>query len=84
MSKSENIRLVGQNKINILARITNDLKNALLNKTYKILPKDEAGLCAALLLGDKSKINNDIENSLERRVCHICLLFQEHIYHIYY
>ena len=53
MSKSENIRLVGQNKINILARITNDLKNALLNKTYKILPKDEAGLCAALLLGDK-------------------------------
>lgn len=83
MSKSENIRLVGQNKINILARITNDLKNALLNKTYKILPKDEAGLCAALLLGDKSKINNDIENSFrEASLSHMLAISGAHISYI--
>ncbi len=83
MSKSENIKLVGQNKINILERITNDLKNALLNKTYKILPKDEAGLCAALLLGDKSKINNDIENSFrEASLSHMLAISGAHISYI--
>lgn len=83
MSKSENIKLVRRNKINILARITNDLKNALLNKIYKILPKDEAGLCAALLLGEKSKINNNIENSFrEASLSHMLAISGAHISYI--
>ena len=83
MSKSENIKLVRRNKVNILARITNDFKNALLNKIYKILPRDEAGLCATLLLGEKSKIDNDIENSFrEASLSHMLAISGAHISYI--
>ena len=83
MCKSENIKLVNQNKLNILARITNGLKNTLLNKIYKILPIDEAGLCAALLLGEKSKISEDIENTFrEASLSHMLAISGAHISYI--
>ena len=83
MSKSENIKLVERNKGNILARITNNFKNILLDKIYKILPRDEAGLCAALLLGEKNKINNDIENSFrEANLSHMLAISGAHISYI--
>lgn len=47
------------------------------------MPKDEAGLCAALLLGDKSKINNDIENSFrEANLSHMLAISGAHISYI--
>lgn len=81
--KSENIKLVSRNRVNILARIINNLKNTLLDKIYKIMSRDEAGLCAALLLGEKSKINNDIENSFrEASLSHMLAISGAHISYI--
>lgn len=83
MSKKENIKVVNNNKANILARITNNLKNTLLDKIYKILPKDEAGLCAALLLGDKSKIDDEIEDSFRQAsLSHMLAISGAHISYI--
>ncbi len=82
-SKIENVKLTGKNKINIVARLTNNFKNILLDKIYKILPKDEAGLCAALLLGEKSKINNEIEDSFRQAsLSHMLAISGAHISYI--
>ena len=83
MAKKENIKLIGKNKCNILANFINSSRNVLINKIYKILPKDEAGLCIGLLLGEKGGISNKIENSFRQAsLSHMLAISGAHISYI--
>ncbi len=82
-TKKENIKLLNKNKCNIFARCINSLKNILLEKIYKILPQEEAGMCICLLLGDKSGISDEVNNSFRQaNLSHILAISGAHISYI--
>lgn len=83
MAQKENIKVVGKNKGNMFYKIITNLRNILIEKTYKILPKNEGGLCIGLLLGEKSGISSNVENSFRQAsLSHMLAISGAHISYI--
>lgn len=60
-TKKEEIKILGRDNVNIFGKFINDFRSGLINRIYKILPEEEAGLCACLLLGEKAGISSETE-----------------------
>ncbi len=76
----ENITVGAKNKENIINTSIYKLSSILKENTEKILPKDEAGLLQGILLGDSSKISNEIkENFKDCNLSHMLAVSGAHL-----
>ncbi|MGN1270149.1 MAG: DNA internalization-related competence protein ComEC/Rec2 [Clostridia bacterium] len=80
---------INANKINITGKeisinsLIYELKENLIQKIYSILPLEEATLCIGLLLGEKSKISEDIQQSFRNSsLSHMLAISGAHISYI--
>lgn len=81
--EKEDIKIIKDKQGSNIARIINSFRNNLLEKVYKILPNKEAGICVALLLGEKSGISNELEQSFrEASLSHMLAISGAHITYI--
>lgn len=77
---SKDITVINNNKCNVFLAWINNFRNALLCKIEYFLPYDEAALCSALLLGDKSELSTQIENEFrEASLSHMLAISGAHI-----
>lgn len=76
----ENITVSAKNKENIINTSIYKISSILKENTEKILPKDEAGLLQGILLGDSSKISNEIkENFKDCNLSHMLAVSGAHL-----
>lgn len=77
------IRVCKNNNINLYNNSLHKLYNLIKQKIYLILPEDTADICVALILGDKSNIENSIiENFSESSLSHILAISGMHMSYI--
>ena len=83
IAKSNKIEVIGKNKVNIIYRFSINIKEKIKNKIYSNLPKNSAGLLAALVVGDKSNIEEEVINNFKaNNLSHILAISGMHISYI--
>lgn len=79
----EEFRVIRENKNNIVSTVVNNLRNYLIKNVNEILPEEETGLCIALLLGEKSMLTEDIQESFRNSsLSHMLAISGAHISYI--
>lgn len=82
-TETNHIRVCKNNNINLYNNSLHKLYNLIKQKIYLILPEDTADICVALILGDKSNIENSIiENFSESSLSHILAISGMHMSYI--
>ena len=77
------IKVIEENKAPLIKTIMHNLKNSLIAKITQILPKDTAGICIGLLLGDKTLISEEIQNNFKQSsLSHMLAISGAHISYI--
>ncbi len=77
------INLIKKKQGNFILRYIHNFKNNLTQKIAKILPKDSAGICIGLLLGDKTLISEDIQNNFKQSsLSHMLAISGAHVSYI--
>ena len=77
------IKVTEENKAPFIKSIIHNLKNSLIAKITQILPKDTAGICIGLLLGDKTLISEEIQNNFKQSsLSHMLAISGVHISYI--
>ena len=83
IAKSNKIEVIGKNKVNIIYRFSINIREKIKNKIYSNLPKNSAGLLAALVVGDKSNIEEEVINNFKaNNLSHILAISGMHISYI--
>ncbi len=81
--KSNNIEIIGKEQTNIIARTSNNVRNKIIETANKILPNYTQGLLVGILIGEKTKIpENIIENFSISSLSHILATSGTHISYI--
>ncbi len=65
-TSTTDIQILGKSNNNLVMKNIFKLKNNLIEKIRKILPEENAGACIGLLLGDKTYINEEIQESFKK------------------
>lgn len=78
--KQEDITIVEQNQANWISTAIFQLRNSILQKIDTILPQKTKGVCTALLLGDKTFLEKEIQNSFKQSsLSHMLAISGAHI-----
>ena len=81
--KSEEIEIIENNKINIIQKSGNIVRNKIIETSDKILPENTRGLLVGILIGDRTDISEDItENFSRSSLTHILAISGSHISYI--
>lgn len=59
--KTENINIISSDNTNIILNKIYKLRYTMKNQISKLLPKETAGLCLGMLIGDTSSINENLQ-----------------------
>ena len=79
----EEIKVIEKNKAPLIKTIIHNFKNNLITKITKILPKDTAGICIGLLLGDKTLISEEVQNNFKQSsLSHMLAISGAHVSYI--
>lgn len=80
---SKDVSVSKERKLNVYSLWINDLKKELNKKIYSFLSDDVANICVAILLGDKSNIDEEVINSFsDASLSHVLALSGMHINYI--
>ncbi len=79
----EEIKVIEKNKAPLTKTIIHNFKNNLITKVTKILPKETAGICIGLLLGDKTLISEEVQNNFKQSsLSHMLAISGAHVSYI--
>lgn len=79
----EEIKVIEKNKAPLTKTIIHNFKSNLITKVTKILPKDTAGICIGLLLGDKTLISEEVQNNFKQSsLSHMLAISGAHVSYI--
>jgi len=80
---NEDIELCDKNKADFISLKMNNLANKIKENTYKLFEKEEANLLIGILIGDTSKIDEELENDFRNSsLLHILAVSGTHINYI--
>ncbi len=54
------IKVIEDNKLNLILILSNKIRNYIINKSNNLLPKETSSLLVGILIGDKTEISEDI------------------------
>lgn len=54
------VKVIEENRLNLILIFSNNIRNYIVNTTNKLLPQQTSNLLAGILIGDKSEIAEDI------------------------
>lgn len=78
--KASDVQITGKNRVNIIIRKINKLKNIMIQKIRNLLPTENASICIGLLLGDQSFITEEIKESFRQsNLSHMLAISGSHI-----
>ena len=81
--KSNNIKKVSKNDVNIVLRLSNNLKIKIIKNIKEILPEDTSNLLIGILLGDKTGVGEQTITSFQKSsLAHILAVSGTHISYI--
>lgn len=80
---AKEVGVINKNKSNIFSTAINNLRNYIIQEVNRILQAEETGLCIALLLGEKSMLTEDIQESFRNSsLSHMLAISGAHISYI--
>lgn len=80
---SNNIRICKENNLNIYSNLLYRLNNSIKKKINQILPEKTSGICIAIILGDKSKVDEGIIDEFsESSLSHILAISGMHMNYV--
>ena len=81
--KSEQIKVVGKNQTGVFARAIHDIRKSIVAKIRRILPEDIANLCTGLLIGEKTQLSEDIQETFRKSsLSHMLAISGAHVSYI--
>lgn len=81
--EANKIELKSKNDINVYQKCIHNLYEKIKENTYKILPKETASICNAIIIGDKSNVeDNVIQNFSDSNLAHILAVSGLHMSYI--
>lgn len=81
--KATDVKIVNRNKNNMIAKVIHDIRNSIIKRVNQILPKDTANLCTGLLIGEKSELSEDIQETFRKsNLSHMLAISGAHISYI--
>ena len=81
--KVENIQIIKNNDVNIILKISNDIRNKIIDVIKNILPEETQGLVSGILIGEKQDISEEITKSFSKSsLSHILAISGTHISYI--
>lgn len=80
---SNNIRICKENNLNIYSNLLYRINNSIKKKINQILPEKTSGICIAIILGDKSKVDEGIIDEFsESSLSHILAISGMHMNYV--
>lgn len=80
---SNNIRICKENNLNIYSNFLYELNNSIKKRINQILPEETSSICIAIILGDKTKVNEEIIDEFsESSLSHILAISGMHMNYI--
>ena len=81
--KAEKIELKSKNNVLLIFKLSNDVRNKIIEQIRTILPEETSGLLAGLMLGDKTYISDDIILDFQKSsLAHILAVSGAHVSYI--
>lgn len=78
--KASDVQVTGKNRVNVITRKMNELKNIMIQKIKNLLPTENTSICIGLLLGDQSFITEEIKESFRQsNLSHMLAISGSHI-----
>lgn len=59
-NSNKNVKIIKKNNINIVMKLSNNIRNYIINTSNKLLPEKTSSLLVGILIGDKSGISEEI------------------------
>ena len=80
---AKSVKVIEKNKINLIQKFIHDLKKNLIEKIREVLPEKASSLCIGLILGDKSYISEEVQNSFRQsNLSHMLAISGAHVSYI--
>ena len=81
--KAEEINVIDKNRTGMLARVVHDIRRNIVTRIRAILTEDIANLCTGLLVGEKSELSEDIQETFRKsNLSHMLAISGAHISYI--
>lgn len=81
--KAEDIKVIKENNVNFILKISNEIRNKLINVAREILPEESSSLLTGILIGEKADIPEKITNSFSKAsISHILAISGTHVSYI--
>lgn len=81
--KSNKMEIVKEDDINLIAKISNNVRNKIIETAEKLLPQETAGTLIGILIGNKEQIPDNIKESFRSSsLAHILAISGTHISYI--
>ena len=82
-NSNKNIKIIKENNINIVMKLSNNIRNYIINTTNRLMPKRTSSLLVGILIGDKSEISEEIiENFKNSNLSHMLAVSGAHTSYI--
>lgn len=81
--KSKEITIIAEDRTNIILTLSNSARNKIIQTVQEIVPENLQGMLIGILIGDKSKINEETTNHFKKSsLAHILATSGTHISYI--
>ncbi|MGN1310354.1 MAG: ComEC/Rec2 family competence protein [Clostridia bacterium] len=81
--KAKNIEIKSKNNTVFLFKLSNSMRNRIIEQIKNILPEETSGLLAGLMLGDKTYISDEIKSNFQKSsLAHILAVSGAHVSYI--
>ncbi len=80
---AKSVKVIENNKIGLIQKCSHDLKKNLIEKIREVLPEKASSLCIGLILGDKSYISEEVQDSFRQsNLSHMLAISGAHVSYI--
>lgn len=81
--KARKINVIKENNVNLISKISNDIRNKIISTAKSILPNKTSSLIVGILIGEKDSISKEVTNSFSKSsISHILAISGTHISYI--
>ena len=81
--KSKDVIVISKNNVNTVLILSNKLRNRIIKNIKEILPADTSGLLIGILLGDRTNLDEEINNNFQKSsLAHILAVSGTHVSYI--
>lgn len=81
--KAENIELKSKNNTAFIFKLSNNIRNKIIEQIKNILPEETSGLLIGLMLGDKTYISDELKTNFQKSsLAHILAVSGAHVAYI--